>query len=630
MHDACSPAPSLPISEVSLGFGLVGCGPILRRSPRVLLGLTACLVLLAACGSAATHVWVTAPPANSAHRTSTALRSLDRAQLHWEAISLSNRTGYHIYVDGKQDASVGAPPYVVANLACGSTYTLGVRAYDAHGHTSALFSTTYRVAPCPGIPARVSLEQIDGGPRYYCSHGFTNACNARGAYPAKSWDDLTFFPIAQDYYYCSQPASEWLKEGLNVASRLNSDCSPSTFGSLMRSNHLWVIAGSDKYTTGTGTSGFGPETVGWHMDEPVTWNAATSTPLAQPNPSITGAVNAFAGLTSGGIAGRFLQPVFTPNEYPNAPVSANKIATGTDAIPSSCGPVTNNVVAMRSVMTCASGLPAGGHMDLATADTYWFAGSAGPASYYPDYCAFLYGGSACTRNQIGRASNYGDEIDVMRSWTPAPHVPSAAVIETGNGLVSGVGRNITPAEFNWAAWDEIVHGARLLLYFTESTNIADAGFPTTSVGGTTMAAQGTATDDLVESLAPIINSPFALNFASDNAGGYVFPTEHLVLDDGLDIMTKYYTGPPLASPAGAFGPGFYIFAAVRGSESQAMPRTVTFTLPSRDSTPSGSVQDVCACSPTRSTGSVSYNASTHSFTETFKQVSDVHIIGPFQ
>lgn len=454
----------------------------------------------------------------------------------------------------------------------------------------------------------------------------------RGAYPAKSWDDPTFFPIAQDYYSCSRPASEWLGEGLNVASRMNSDCSPSTFGSLMRSNHLWVIAGSDQYSTSNST-GFGPETVGWHMDEPVTWDAGTSTPLAQPNPSVTAAVNAFAGFSSGGITGRFLQPVFTPNEYPHAPVTANKIATGANAIPSSCGSVSNSVVAQQSVMTCTSGLPSGRHMDIATLDTYWFAGSGTnntPANNYSTFCTYLYGGSSCDSDQIGRASNYGDAIDAMRAWTAPPHVPSGAYIETGNGLVSGNGRDITPAEFNWAAWDEIVHGARMLLYFTESSDSNDAGFPTTSVGGTTMAAQGTATDGLVESLAPLINSPFALNFASNSAGGYAFPTEHLVLDNGLDMSVHYYTGSPFTSSAGTFGPGFYIFVAARGSEAQTMPVTDTFTLPVSDSTPSGSVQDVCACSPTQSTGSVSYNSSGHSFTETFNKASDVHIIGPFQ
>ena len=504
-------------------------------------------------------------------------------------------------------------------------------------------SSAGSTSPPPFIlPAGVTVEPVDGGScttstgpcydNYYCSHGLTNACNAGGAYPAKSWDDPTFFPIAQDYFGCTGSVTPWLNEGLNVISRLNNDCTPTNFPSIMRNNHLWLIAGSDNYTNEAAqSSGFGPETVGWHMDEPVTWNQSVgsdSAAMAQPNPSITAAVQAFSDFSSGGVTGRFLQPVFTANEFPSAPVSANKIATGANGIPSSCGSVANSVVAQQSVMSCTSGLSSGRHMDIATLDSYWFAGSDG-ASHYTMYCQYLYG-VTCNNDQVGRASNYGDTIDVMRSWTPAPHVPSAAYIETGNGLVSGTSRDITPMEFNWADWDELIHGARMLLYFTWSADSSNAGFPTTSVGGTTMAAQGTATDDLVESLAPIINSPFALNYATNSAGGYAFPTEHLELDNGVDESVHYYTGNTFTNSAATFGPGFYIIVTPRGSESQTMPETVTFTLPSGDTTPAGGVQDVCACSPTQSTGNVSYNSSTHQFTETFNSIGDVHIIGPFQ
>lgn len=281
-------------------------------------------------------------------------------------------------------------------------------------------------------------------------------------------------------------------------------------------------------------------------------------------------------------------------------------------------------------MTCTSGMPDGRHIDLATADTYWFAGSGSgntPAPYFTGYCIHLYGGSTCTSDQIGRGSNYGDAIDAERAWTNGG-VPSAVYIETGNALTSST--PITPPEFNWAAWDTIIHGARWLLYFTEGSAPATAGFPTTSVDGTTMAAQGTATDDLVESLAPIINSPFALNFASNNAGGYAFPTEHLTLDNGLDMSVHYYTGSTFKNSAGTFAPGFYILASIRGSESQNFPLTYTITLPSTDSTPTGTVQDVCACSPNQSTGTANYSANTHTFTETFNSYGDIHIIGPFQ
>lgn len=500
------------------------------------------------------------------------------------------------------------------------------------------------VAQHKGLPEGVTLQPIDGGScttsagpcydNYYCSHRFTDACNSGGAFPGKSWDDPSFFPISQMFYYCSQPASEWLAEGLTVADLLNSDCSPSSFGSTLASNKIWLIGGGDQYTL-THSTGFGPETVGWHMDEPATWDKpATSQANAMtgPVPGITSAGSYFAGFTNRGITGRFLDPVFTPNQFPNAPVTGNRIATGSYAIPSSCGSVANNTVAMQSVMSCTSGLPTGRHMDVATLDTYWFANSGVEGGrtnqYFPIYCSWLHSTGNCTAEQIGRASNYGDAIDVERAWTAPPHIPSGVYTESGNGL--GGSRIITPAELNWADWDQIVHGARMLLYFYEGSNVSNAGFPATSVGGTTNAAQATATNYLVENLAPIINSPFALNFATNSIGGYVFPTEHLTLDNGLDMSVHYYTGSRFTNSAGTFGPGFYIFVSVRGSESQTRPITSTFTLPSSDTTATGTVQDVCACSPTQSTGSVSYSPSAKQFTETFNKVSDVHIIGPFR
>src|SRR3954463_5764949 len=39
-----------------------------------------------------------------------------------------------------------------------------------------------------GLPSGVTLRDIDGGADYYCSHGFTYACNA-------GWDTPSFFPI---------------------------------------------------------------------------------------------------------------------------------------------------------------------------------------------------------------------------------------------------------------------------------------------------------------------------------------------------------------------------------------------------------------------------------------------------
>src|SRR5579862_9048323 len=52
-------------------------------------------------------------------------------------------------------------------------------------------------AASPSLPTGVTLQQIDGGPNYYCSNGFTYACSS--TFNGMSWDDPRFFPIGDDY-----------------------------------------------------------------------------------------------------------------------------------------------------------------------------------------------------------------------------------------------------------------------------------------------------------------------------------------------------------------------------------------------------------------------------------------------
>ena len=270
----------------------------------------------------------TPPPAN------TTAPAITGQTVQGQTLTTSNGTwtgSPTTYAYAWEDCDTSGNNCTTINGATTSTYTLTssdvgntirsiVTATNTGGSTPATSTqttavTTNTTSGSGGLPSGVTLRAVDGGSctsdqgpcydNYYCTHGFTVACNANGSYPASSWDSMSFFPIAQDYYECDEPASTWLAEGLNVADRVDTSCTPSTLGSTMKNAGLWLIAGSDNYTT-KNSSGFGPETVGWHMDEPVTWDASTSTPMSQPNPSITAAVNAFSGFTSGGITGRFL------------------------------------------------------------------------------------------------------------------------------------------------------------------------------------------------------------------------------------------------------------------------------------------------------------------------------------
>ena len=197
---------------------------------------------------------------------------------------------------------------------------------------------------------------------------------------------------------------------------------------------------------------------------------------------------------------------------------------------------------MQEIMTCTSGMPNGAHLNLATEDTYWFAGQnvTGAAPNMQGICGDIYlSGTGCTQAQTAEASHYGDVVDTMRKWVNGNSStgavgtgPVAPYIETDDGLVGTGSQRITPPEFQWADWDTIIHGARMLVYFSNTVNDgcggsnSEFGFcPAIQSGqSVSMATQAADTNGLVENIAPIINSPFALSFASDNNGGYAFPT----------------------------------------------------------------------------------------------------------
>jgi hypothetical protein len=364
-----------------------------------------------------------------------------------------------------------------------------------------------------GLPPGVTLQQIDGGPQYYCGNGFTYACNA-------GWDNLSFFPIIDDYsFYPSHNVAAFKSLGVNTSVRVTGD----TNLSLLNSNSIWAIP-----SPGEGSNP-GSETVGWHVEEPNGWSGITSQ------------------LGGANVAGRFLQASFTWDQFVYGGLGGG------------CGS------SMQDTMSCTSGIPQGRHLDIPTADIYWFAGQH--TDGLPYECGLIYNVRGnCTTDQMARGSNYGDMVDQMRQWTNGD-APTAPYIETGDGLV-GLGEvDITPPELNWAVWSTLIHGARWVLYFGTTSDEgcgATFGFCTNVLPGQTISdyQQAAATNAQVESLAPILNSPFALNYASVTPAGYVFPTPHVVLDTGIDISTHYYTnGAPLAN-------GFYIFATPRGSEAQ--------------------------------------------------------------
>jgi hypothetical protein len=479
------------------------------------------------------------------------------------------------------------------------------------GTTTTPTQTT--TTPTGGPPTGVTTQPIDGGPNYYCSNGFTYACNA-------GWDNPSFIPILDTFaFYPANSALTFKSMGFNTTLAVTGGTGGSTTCasgamslSVLKAAGIWADLSQDS------NCNVGTETVMAHIEEPCGWSGS-----CMGNGPITSQASTLNSMFN--VTGRPLEAVFTWQEFANPGMSGDP-----------CGSTT-----MQSAMTCTSGMPSSRHLDIPTADIYWFAGDPSAANYSRNYCGTLYnGGSDCSQAQVDEASHYGDMVDAMRRWingngatgTPGT-APTAPYIETDDGLCNSC-RPINPNELNWAAWDTIIHGARMLIWFGATQNTSTFGFSPTPQTGFTVsdATQGTDTNTLVENLAPIINAPFAIGYASGSNGGYTFPTpdgdigsDRGVLGTGnqLDLMTKYYTGGLFANSSGTFGNGYYIFVTGRGTETTTnVP--VTLTLPSSVANQSVNVIDSSTGAPSRTTVSVS----SHQISFTLAHDYDTYIIGP--
>ena len=58
--------------------------------------------------------------------------------------------GYTVYVNGAASSAATGTSRTISNLSCGTTYTIGVDAYDVAGNHSAQTSTTMATSACPG------------------------------------------------------------------------------------------------------------------------------------------------------------------------------------------------------------------------------------------------------------------------------------------------------------------------------------------------------------------------------------------------------------------------------------------------------------------------------------------------
>jgi hypothetical protein len=392
-----------------------------------------------------------------------------------------------------------------------------------------------------GLPTGVTLRDIDGGPNYYCSHGFTYACNA-------GWDNPAFFPIGLFLapMLTSFDATRWLDLNLNAFWLITGNSSLS----LLRNNNFHGVVQAGELTQILGGNGgtLGTETIGLETaDEPETEALAT------------GAIGSVACNLQNN---RLWEVNFT----------WNWLAFGD-----------NGGVPSATLMSKLYNTPCGTqrHLDFQTIDIYWFAGGAGGVGAYDG--GKVYGLSrSLTTDENNRACHYGDNVDMLRVYQAgAGHFPAplAVYVENGGPYVEDTTAStyIQPAELNAGVWSTIIHGARYIKYFNHSfagpavsnDNLSETYYQTIQPGqSVSIYNQTKQTNANVKALATVINSPFADGFASVSPAASNFA--------GFDLMAKYHnvTGGDQK---------FYLFAMPRWSKTLSN-QTATFTIKNTGST----------------------------------------------
>lgn len=418
----------------------------------------------------------------------------------------------------------------------------------------------------PEIPDGVTLVQIDGGPTYFADHGFIYAAE-------RGWDDPNFFPIGTWYSKIHDQAAIDLLLDLNCNTCFRVEGSADL--PLAEANGLSVILDWAREGGEIPMEDVGAETVGLlSFDEPVSYTEGWVTPLSSAPNSLQDH--------------RFWHVQMTWNWL---------VYKDTSGIPAA--------TAMSNLIDTPNATQR--HMDIQSADIYWFAATienfvavqAGPALYDID--------SPMPESKYKSGGPYGDMIDTLRPYQ-ADHYPAPIwnFVENGGPWTEDTLESdyITPPELNWAAWSNIIHGARALMYFNhtfagpaESNNNFGTGFYQSPRAGQTVSIydQAKATNALILQMAPAINAP--------RADGYLEvdpPAEDFA---GIDTRVTYRTDTDT----------FTIFAITR-EEKGAGSVEATFT------TAGGYTGPVTVVGESRTV-----TATGGEFTDTFSSEATVHI-----
>jgi hypothetical protein len=169
--------------------------------------------------------------------------------------------------------------------------------------------------------------------------------------------------------------------------------------------------------------------------------------------------------------------------------------------------------------------------ELQSSDLYWYTdpwqsttGLSSDDTWLPEGAARA---TSISGNQVRRASNYGYQIDKMRSLDAADgrRKPIWAFVEVGSPFGAGQGdglvRRITPEQIRAAVWHSIIAGARGIIYFQHSFS---GSCPTHHVlrGDTSCYAATismvTSVNAQIKSLAPVLNAASVTSGTSTSSG----------------------------------------------------------------------------------------------------------------
>ena len=287
----------------------------------------------------------------------------------------------------------------------------------------------------PTLPPGVTLQPIDGGANYYANNGFTNAVNM-------GWDNPNFIPIGPwlAAMHTQTDANRWADLGWNTAYAFTGDSTMSVF----TTNHISAIVNSQELSQILANNGgeLGATTVGLlAIDEPQSYSAAISALQTTAN-SIQDHNFWWGNYTWGW-------------DYQGGP--------GFGGAPGNASSVLNAMIATPNGTKV--------HIDIQSIDLYWFAGAN--ATFWQQVGSAFYANNInghLSPDQMARGSNYGDMIDIERSYQGQHPAPITAYIENGGPYNEDTSASfyIKPAELNWAVWSSLIHGAQNIVYFNHS------------------------------------------------------------------------------------------------------------------------------------------------------------------